>query len=580
MLFVLTAALWSVFQPSASAHASVTEISPEPDVVLGAPPREIAIRFNEDVSGTGSAIRVFDPSGTQIDGIEPRTERTSLSAELPNLEAVGSYTVSWKVMSADGHLINGAFLFSVGKATLTEPLDVADVAIPLVPKVLKIVGALLSWGGIILGLGLVGSAILRVNRRMLSVAALSVVAGTILSLLGAVLAVDGSVGDSLRVAWGNNSGKAAFAAFGVSLIATIVIVPRLRRGDRFTSGDRRLFIALGLVTAAVIALEGHALGLSPMAASAPLTVLHVCAAIIWLSGLVWIERRSRTVDTAQLRADVAAHSRYALAAVVVLAATGISLFAIRMPIDELTSSAYGIIGSVKIVLLAMAVVLAWQNRSTMTRAEEGIRTESGSEDEMGLGGDAAPAGIGVNADGGPAGSGALDAGSVGERSVGDGSEARLAREHLDAIDARRFKASLKVEMVVVAIALVAGVFLAQTPPPGLDEAAGGYFSAKVPFGTGKVELTLDPGKRGVNEIHVTALDKDGRLMSGIENLKLSFSLPEKDFGPLEPTLQVITAGHSYTFARIPFGGDWKVTATGTLNRFDELQASFDVPIGG
>lgn len=576
MLLVLTAALWSVFQPSASAHASVTEISPEPDVVLGAPPREIAIRFNEDVSGTGSAIRVFDPSGTQIDGIEPRTERTSLSAELPNLEAVGSYTVSWKVMSADGHLINGAFLFSVGKATLTEPLDVADVAIPLVPKVLKIVGALLSWGGIILGLGLVGSAILRVNRRMLSVAALSVVAGTILSLLGAVLAVDGSVGDSLRVAWGNNSGKAAFAAFGVSLIATIVIVPRLRRGDRFTSGDRRLFIALGLVTAAVIALEGHALGLSPMAASAPLTVLHVCAAIIWLSGLVWIERRSRTVDTAQLRADVAAHSRYALAAVVVLAATGISLFAIRMPIDELTSSAYGIIGSVKIVLLAMAVVLAWQNRSTMTRAEAGIRAESGSEGELG----AEVNDVGSLADDSPTDGTASSDGPEIDGSETPEADVRLAREHLDAIDARRFKASLKVEMVVVAIALVAGVFLAQTPPPGLDEAAGGYFSAKVPFGTGKVELTLDPGKRGVNEIHVTALDKDGRLMSGIENLKLSFSLPEKDFGPLEPTLQVITAGHSYTFARIPFGGDWKVTATGTLNRFDELQASFDVPIGG
>ncbi|MCB1258379.1 MAG: CopD family protein, partial [Microthrixaceae bacterium] len=223
--------------------------------------------------------------------------------------------------------------------------------------------------------------------------------------------------------------------------------------------------------------------------------------------------------------------------VAALAGTGIGLFALRMPMDQLLGSAYGIIGSIKIILLSMAVVLAWQNRNTMALRKD---TPTGAEVEQ--------------------------------------DEVDLETSHRNALDLRRFKATLRVEVVLVSVALLLGTVLAQVSPPGLDPATGGYFGQKLPFGTGKVELTVEPGKRGVNEIHVTALGSDGRLMADIDDLKLELHLPEKDLGPLVPSLQVITRGHSYTFARIPFGGDWKFTVTATVNRFDELSATFDVPI--
>lgn len=40
--------------------------------------------------------------------------------ELPDKLAQGTYMVSWRVVSADGHPISGAFTFSIGKPSATS----------------------------------------------------------------------------------------------------------------------------------------------------------------------------------------------------------------------------------------------------------------------------------------------------------------------------------------------------------------------------------------------------------------------------------------------------------------------------
>lgn len=532
---VLLALLW-LWQPLASAHGFVVDISPEPDSVLGEAPREITISFNESVSAGSDAIRVFDPSGRQLGGLRAAVHNKRLSAELPGLDVVGSYTVAWRVVSADGHPINGAFLFSVGKATLIQPLDVAEGGSSTLPRALRVVGTLLGFGALVVLLAWAAiAARARAERRLLSPALALLVAGTVVSFLGALFSVGGSPIDAFRVTLGTTSGRVSLAALLLAVVTAVILWLRLRVGGRVPVGDRRLTVVLLLACAVVIALEGHAFGLSPVLLSALLTPLHVLAALIWLAGLVWIDRRSRFVTVEELRADVSRRSPYAMVVVGVLTVTGITLFAVRMPLADLVSSAYGILGSIKIILLAMAVVLAWQNRALMRPLPEPTADEEPAADGLEV-------------------------------------------SHRNALDLHRFRASLRFEIVLVAIALLLGTVLAQVSPPGTEQAGGGFFSAKRPFGTGRVELTIDPGKRGVNEIHVTALGADGRLMADIDNLELQLSLPEKDLGPLQPTLQVITRGHSYTYARVPFAGDWKFTVTATANRFDALSATFDVKI--
>jgi copper transport protein len=131
--------------------------------------------------------------------------------------------------------------------------------------------------------------------------------------------------------------------------------------------------------------------------------------------------------------------------------------------------------------------------------------------------------------------------------------------------------------VVLTLSLVGGGALAQTAPPG--EGSGGVYNEMAPFGDGTVTLTVDPGARGTNEVHVTALGEDGRLMGEVEELQISLSLPEEDIGPLQPEMLPVTTGHSISYARFPFEGEWTVLVTAKIGKFQALSASFVVPIG-
>jgi hypothetical protein len=57
------------------------------------------------------------------------------------------------------------------------------------------------------------------------------------------------------------------------------------------------------------------------------------------------------------------------------------------------------------------------------------------------------------------------------------------------------------------------------------------------------------------------------------------TLPSDDVGPLEPEMIPITAGHSMSYAEFPLAGDWTVEVVARPSKFEELRASFEVPIG-
>jgi copper transport protein len=217
-------------------------------------------------------------------------------------------------------------------------------------------------------------------------------------------------------------------------------------------------------------------------------------------------------------------------AVLVLAGSGVWLVLDRVALDELLSSGYGRLAILKSVLLVVAVALALRNRLVL------VPTLPSAADE-------------------------------------DEDEA--------AGQAERLRRSVRAEVVVLALALVAGSVLAQVAPP--DDApgapGGGAFVERVAFGEGTVELTVEPGRRGTNELHITALGADGRLMDGMDEMSVSLTLPSDDLGPLEPATQRITTGHSVAYAEFPLAGEWQVRVTGRPSRFEELTADFEVPIG-
>ena len=523
----------------ASAHAVLTRVSPEPDAVLEESPKEISLSFTETISIPAQGIRLFDPSASEVSGVTAVARGNTMTAQVPLLTADGSYTVAWKAVSADGHAISGAYLFHLRVATLTQPVAGVESGVALWPSLLRILGTVLSIGALALYLG-------RPRRRAIGLWAVAS-AGALVSLISSVAAAGPVLSTGWSVSFSTSTGRLTALALLLTISGLLVTLCRQGLTRSRASGsaeptapsknaDRALAV-LAVLTVATIALEGHAVAINPIALSVTLTLGHVMAALCWGAGLVWLEARTRSASATELQAVVIKRSPWAIGAVVILGITGALLILDRVPLNELLSSWYGRLGILKLVLLFVAVGLALSNRYRLTPKllEPKLLTEPVADQAV----PAQPAAV-----------------------------TQLLR-------------SVRIEMLVLALALLIGATLAQVAPPqaGVGGTAGGSFSERAAFGTGQVELRVDPGLRGMNEVHVTALGSDGRLMPGVEELELSLSLAADNIGPLKPEMQRITEGHSVSYARFPFAGEWTVLVTARLSKFEAVSAVFTVPIG-
>ncbi len=549
----------------ASAHAVLTRVSPEPDAVLEESPKEISLSFTETISIPAQGIRLFDPSGGEISGVTAVARGNTMTAQVPPLTADGSYTVAWKAVSADGHAVSGAYLFHLRVATLTQPVVGAESGVALWPSLLRILGTVMSIGALALYLGRPQLFGWRRRQRLALWGVASI--GALLCLLSSVAAAGPVRSTGWSISFSTSTGRLTALALVLTLCGLVLALctrglarSRASDSDEPTTPSRnadRALAVLAVLSVATIALEGHAVAINPVALSVTLTLGHVMAALCWGAGLVWLEARTRSASATELQAVVIKRSPWAIGAVVMLGITGALLILNRVPLNELLSSWYGRLGILKLVLLFVAVGLALSNRYRLTPKLLAPKLLTGP----------AP---GQAASDQPAADQAVSAQPASDQPV-----------PVQPAAVSQLRRSVRIEMLVLALALLLGATLAQVAPPqaGVGGTAGGSFSERAAFGTGQVELRVDPGQRGMNEVHVTALGSDGRLMPGVEELELSLSLAADNIGPLKPEMQTITEGHSVSYARFPFAGEWTVLVTARLSKFEALSAVFTVPIG-
>lgn len=101
----------AVTAPPASAHARLEASSPKDGSTLTATPPEVMLRFNEPIKSGLNQVSVTSGSTDATDGkleVEGNTVYQPLKSTLDK----GSYTVTYKVVSADGHPISGSLKFS------------------------------------------------------------------------------------------------------------------------------------------------------------------------------------------------------------------------------------------------------------------------------------------------------------------------------------------------------------------------------------------------------------------------------------------------------------------------------------
>jgi methionine-rich copper-binding protein CopC len=101
----------------ARAHASLVKSAPAQRSILYRSPATIQLWFNERLEPRYSSLSLLDPSGKPVETGAPEVgpdDPRRLSATVKEL-APGRYTVKYRVLSTDGHVVESQFPFTIRK---------------------------------------------------------------------------------------------------------------------------------------------------------------------------------------------------------------------------------------------------------------------------------------------------------------------------------------------------------------------------------------------------------------------------------------------------------------------------------
>jgi len=339
------------FPAAASAHARLVGSKPADGAVLATPPADVRLLFDDAVRPAGGD-RAVDAAGRSVLGGPARrlggNDRALVIPLRPGLTR-GAYTVRWRVISNDGHLIEGVLAFGVGTGL---PTPVPTLSAGGGPSLASVVLRLLFLMGVLLagGAALAGRVLLEPGRARLETAlvasGLVLVAGGGFGLLALEPAADAT-------RFGRVTETAAIVALvGAAAALASIAVPPLRHA----------VAALALLELAAPTLAGHALDPRRLRALVALAdFVHVGAAAFWIGGLTLLV----------LNRSQRARRRFpplALIAVALLGAASVPRAIAAFPsFASVVDTGYGRAVLVKTGVLAGVLSLAWFNRRRLQR---------------------------------------------------------------------------------------------------------------------------------------------------------------------------------------------------------------------
>lgn len=565
-LLVLVATL-AVVVPArpAAAHAVLRAADPQDRQVMPEAPARVLLRFSEAVAVSATSVRVLDHHGDTVVGrgaAHVPGDDSQVELRLPDLEH-GTYVVAWRVVSADSHPAVGAFSFRVGDATDDFHVGANLLAVPEGNRTVGMafgVARFTLFSSIILLVGSVAFLTFvwpdgrarRGPRRLVAAAWLLAVVATVAAAgLQGAYASGGGLSDVtsttvLTDMLGSRYGDASGARLVLLLdAAVLVLVLRARAGKKqqlpTPRVPRPVVMAAALTLLVTVSWVGHASTGRFVGAALVLDVVHLAAVSVWLGGLVTLVSfvlRRGDHELEATEAVVRRFSNVAFAAVVVIVVTG-SLQSWRQldGVGELTSTTFGRLLLVKIVLVAAMLVAARFSRRLVRRPL------------------AAPA-VAL--------------------SLGPGAVARTMSDPVPRL--RRWVAA-EVAIAVVVIAVTTALVNA-VPARSASEVAGPAlpFSADLVKQGVKISVTLEPARTGLDDLHVYVISAEGRALDALE-VSASLRLPAGDTGPINVPLVENAPGHWSAFGfPIPIAGTWQLEVAALVTEIDLVRVRTDVPI--
>ena len=148
----------------ASAHTALVSSNPEAGAVLTASPSEIRLKFNQNLllvnDQNPNKIELFDSAGAVVSGVTSVSGSEAFTTPIGKLGS-GNYRVSYRVVSGDGHPIEGEYEFSVDSGVVTA-MPISE------PEAEDGTNLLIRLIWVLLGLSVVGvAALLRFGKKVL-----------------------------------------------------------------------------------------------------------------------------------------------------------------------------------------------------------------------------------------------------------------------------------------------------------------------------------------------------------------------------------------------------------------------------
>jgi copper transport protein len=408
---VLAAAAALALPAAAWAHAALLHTEPTASRTVNVPPAQVRLTYSEPIEPRFAIVSVTDAQGTQVTSGSPAGAPGSPQTLVTPLRRVpeGWYLVFWRVISADGHPVRGAFTFAVGPNPGPPPQfrvpSLSETA--TTPQLLAARWVVFLSLLAALGLFVLRSLIARpVVRTVPGCSSRNIAAAFWVALLVALVAtpvyvVLATAQFSLRSAFdlgavvplarASSFGRdyldleLVLALFGVAAAAALW-VDRPERRQRSVVELIALPAALAAGAAALVfpGLAGHAGQNSPRGLALPLDALHLAAASVWLGGLIGLVVFWLSVGAggrvAALALVVPRFSNVAFVSVMTLIGAGIGQSLLELPtFASLWQTSYGKALIVKISLLFAAMFLAAVNlaRTKPRLQASGIRPSLG-----------------------------------------------------------------------------------------------------------------------------------------------------------------------------------------------------------
>ena len=522
--------------PAAFAHAILQESTPSNNSVVRTSPKTVSLRFNEAVETAFGSIRVYDCGGGRVDsGKILRPSKDSVAVTIDRRLAKGTYTVTWRVISADSHPVAGAFVFNVRKANASSCKQVFGAKTPgTIDALFKFARALdfalilLVVGGAIALAVVLRSAAAELRTRMFRIlAGLSfglVVAGALCIVLQG--AVAGGFGLSEAFRW-DTVHSVLQTRFGHAFLWQIGVAIVVGALAMMASRSRRLeFLPLlALLLIPTISAAGHARTSGALAIF--LDVFHVAAASTWVGGLAFTILGLLLAGDDRWPLASRAVPRFSLIAVVSVA-TLIVAGSLRgyqevRAFHGLWDTTYGQLLLVKIALVLPLLGLgAYNNRYAVPR---------------------------------------------------------LKKQIASVVEQRRFLRAAGTELAIMAVIVGVTAVLVTEPPAKASISAAKYATDTIPIGPLELNYLIDPAKTGPNVIHLYFYRPKSGFPASVDDAKMSATLPSKNLGPLRIPLTRIVPSHYTTSAGVfPEAGDWQVTFEIRRGQFQSFTQTVTVSI--